>query len=85
MIITHNEIIEIITLLVSLVAFLIIFNIKSNQLPKYFVLITVFVLLSRFFTNIELFVFPYFFNILEHLSVVVVAFLFIKVAKGSNG
>ena len=78
--------IELITFVFALIAFILILiaSFKSTQKSKklciYFLVISLFILLNRIFTNIEALFFRDFFNLLEHLCIVAAALTFIFMA-----
>ncbi len=81
------SIIELITFIFMLIAFVFILiayfksvQKKSKKLLGGFLLIAGFILLNRVFTNIEALFFKDFFNLLEHLSVVLAALVFVLVS-----
>ncbi len=80
------DVMELITFVFTLIAFIFILiaYFKSRQKSKkpwiYFLIISGFVLLNRLFTNIEVLAFKDFFNLLEHLSVVLAALVFVYVS-----
>ena len=86
--------IEIITFVFNLIAFLFVYkayttvidNPEIKKFWKLFLLIAVFFLLNRFFTNIEGVLLGDIFNLLEHISVLIAGLLFvlvvINVSKG---
>ncbi len=80
-------IIELITFVFASIAFILILiayfkavQRKSKKLIGGFLLVACFILLNRLFTNIEVLAFKEFFNLLEHLSVVLAALVFILVS-----
>jgi len=83
------EAIELVSLLFSIIAFIFVYKAYkiggSDHISKkfwtYFLLITIFSLLSRLFNNIEALAFMPYFNFLEHLSRTVAAVFFLLVAK----
>jgi MFS-type transporter involved in bile tolerance (Atg22 family) len=83
--------IEVITLLINLIAFLYIYKAykegintpESKKFWTYFLLIATFVLLNRIFTNVETLAFKSFFNLVEHLSTLVAAFIFVLITKNT--
>ena len=81
------DIIELITFAFALIAFVFILiayfktvQKKSKKLIGGFLLVSGFILLNRVFTNIEVLFFKEFFNLLEHLSVVLAALVFVFVS-----
>ncbi len=80
------DIIELITFVFALIAFILILiayfkrRQKSKKLWIYFLVISLFILLNRTFTNIEALFFRDFFNVLEHLCVVLAALVFVLVS-----
>ncbi len=80
------SIIELITFIFMLIAFIFILiayfksQRKSKKLIGGFLLVVGFILLNRLFTNIEALAFKEFFNLLEHLSVVLAALVFVLVS-----
>jgi len=89
MIIGPFELQEIISLLASLIAFMFIYkaykegitNSVAKRFWRYFLLIALFNLLSRLFGNIEAFAFMPYFNLLEHLSRLATAVIFLIIGR----
>ncbi|HLC50110.1 MAG TPA: hypothetical protein VJI97_01660 [Candidatus Nanoarchaeia archaeon] len=85
------DIIEIVTLAISLAAFLLILKAhnekintpESKKLWMQFLLIAFFILLNRIFTNVEVLAYKPFFNLLEHLSTLIAAFIFLLAARSA--
>lgn len=83
------EAIELVSLFFGIVAFVFVYRAykigASDHISKkfwtYFLLIAMFSLLSRLFSNIESLAFMPYFNFLEHLSRVASAVFFLLVAK----
>ena len=83
------EAVELVSLVFSVIAFLFAYiaykiGIKDTVSKKfwtYFLLIVMFSLLSRLFSNIESLAFMPYFNLLEHLSRLAAAFLFLLVGR----
>ena len=79
------DIIELVTLVFSIVAFVFIYKAyrksKSSQTPRkiwtYFFILSIFLLLNRIFTNIEVFFYMDLFNTLEHLSILIASVVFL--------
>ncbi len=82
------EIIELITFVFALIAFIFVLSAyfkrqqaaESKKLWLCFLLIAGFFLLNRTFTNIEALFFRDFFNLLEHLSILAAASIFVHVS-----
>ena len=83
------EAIELVSLFFSIVAFIFVYKAYkigvSDHISKkfwtYFLLIVLFSLLSRLFSNIEALAFMPFFNLLEHLSRIATAVFFLLVGR----
>ena len=82
------EAIEIVSLVFSVVAFIFVYKaykIGINHISKkfwtYFLLIVLFSLISRLFGNIEELAFMPYFNLLEHLSRLATAVVFVLVGR----
>jgi len=83
--------IELITLIINLVTFAFIFKAykkgintsESKKFWTYFLWVAILFLLNRIFTNVEVLAFRSFFNIIEHLSILAAAFVFILATKNA--
>ena len=83
------EAIELVSLLFSIIAFAFVYKAYkkgvndaiSKKFWTYFLLIVLFSLVSRLFSNIEALAFMPYFNLLEHLSRVVIAVFFVLVGR----
>lgn len=83
------EAIELVSLFFSIIAFVFVYkaykigvnDAVSKKFWAYFLLIVLFSLLSRLFSNIESLMLMPFFNLLEHLSRIATAVFFLLVAK----
>lgn len=82
---------ELITLAISLIAGFFIYKAykerintpESKKFWAYFLLIAYFLLLNRAFPNMEALAFKTFFQLVEHLSILVVALIFVLVTKNA--
>jgi len=83
------EAIELVSLVFSIIAFIFVYkayrggisDIVSKKFWMYFLLIALFSMLSRLFGNIEEFAFMPYFNLLEHLSRIATAVVFVLVGR----
>ncbi len=79
------DVIELITFVFAFIAFIFIIMAyfmqkQQKKLPGGFLVISLFVLLNRIFTNIEALFFRDFFNLLEHLCIAAAALTFVFMA-----
>ena len=89
MLIGPFEAIELVSLLFGLIAFMFVYKAYKNGINDsiskkfwtYFLLIVLFSLLSRLFSNIEALAFMPYFNLLEHLSRLAAAVFFLLVGR----
>ena len=92
------EAIEFVSLIFSIIAFIFVYRAYkmgvSDHISKkfwtYFLLIALFILLGRLFDNLDDLAFEPYFNLLQHLSSIAVAIVFVLVGKntfegGSHG
>ena len=91
MLIGPFEATELASLIFSILAFIFIYNAyrrsiadaAAKKIWTYFLLIALFVLLGRLFDNLDDLAFEPYFNILQHLSSIAVASVFVLVGKST--